>query len=387
MRILIFIWKDRANPLAGGAELLTEEIARRLVARGHQVTLLTSNFPGGAKEEAREGIQIIRVGNRVTVYWQAYRYYRQYLVGRYDVVIDEINTVPFFTPLFAKERVVALIPQLAREIWFYEMIFPLSFLGYLLEPLYIRLYRRLPVITISQSTKDDLRHLGFSEAGINLIPVGITFQPLQELPPVEEQKEKAPTILYLGSLRPMKRPEEAIRALPVILRNFPKAQLWIAGSGRKNDQERLKKEIRQQRVEANVRFFGCIPDDAKKELLAAAHILVVTSVREGWGLVVTEANAMGTPAVVYNVNGLRDSVSDGETGLICRENTPQELAHDVLTLLYDKVLYERLRENAWRTSQHMHFGRATDDFARALELVNPQVSHEALDSNRTIPLS
>ena len=93
-----------------------------------------------------------------------------------------------------------------------------------------------------------------------------------------------------------------------------------------------------------------LDDDEKNIELQKAHLLLHTSVREGWGLNVIEANAMGTPAVVYPVGGLVDSTVDGVTGLVSTEETPVSLAVKILQLLDDPVRYDQLREVAWRRS-------------------------------------
>src|ERR1700726_624485 len=141
MRILILNWRCPANPKAGGAEILTFEVARRLVSSGDEVEWFAAGFPGSLPEEMVEGIHFVRAGRQSTVHWRAYRRYRGQLRNRFDIVIDEVNTVPFFTPLWANIRSVMLIYQPAREVWWYESRFPLSAIGYLLEPIYLQFYR------------------------------------------------------------------------------------------------------------------------------------------------------------------------------------------------------------------------------------------------------
>ena len=104
MKILWFTWKDLKNPLAGGAELINEELAARLVKDGHQVKFLTANFKLGTEIDHKNGFQIIRVGNRFTVYWKAYRYFKKYLQNWPDLIIEEVNTVPYFTQFYIKQK-------------------------------------------------------------------------------------------------------------------------------------------------------------------------------------------------------------------------------------------------------------------------------------------
>ena len=297
MRILIFNWKDLAHPLAGGAEVLTEEVARSLVQRGHSVTLFASSVPGRPESEGVEGVEIVRRGGRVGVYQEARAFWAEQPERSFDVVVDEINTRPFLTPRFVRGTpIVALIHQLAREIWFYETPLPLSMVGrYVLEPHWLRLYRDVPALTVSGSSADSLvRHHGWRH--VTVIPEGSTPHHVPEVP-----KEPEPTVVFLGRLVAMKQPEHAVRAFEILAGRFPGARLWLIGDG--PQLERLRKK-----APPGVTFLGRLAADELRERLARAHVLVATSVREGWGLNVSEAAACGTPSIGYAVSGLVDSI-------------------------------------------------------------------------------
>jgi hypothetical protein len=133
VKILWLNWRCWLNPAMGGAEVFTREVAKRWVASGHEVSLFTSKFPGCENEEIVDGVNIVRAGGRFTVYRQAKKFYsKRFRAENFDVVIDEVNTRPFFAPKFVKnsEKIVALIHQLAREYWFYETPFPVNYFGY-----------------------------------------------------------------------------------------------------------------------------------------------------------------------------------------------------------------------------------------------------------------
>lgn len=136
LKILIFNWRDLRNPSAGGAEIFTHQNAKRWVEWNNEVTIFTSQFPGCRKEEFIDNVRIIRVGGKYLVYWKAIEFYKKYFKGAYDIIIDEINTRPFLTPKFVNtgETIVALIHQLAREFWFLETPFPLSYITICLSP-------------------------------------------------------------------------------------------------------------------------------------------------------------------------------------------------------------------------------------------------------------
>lgn len=364
MKILWFAWKDRFHPLAGGAEVVGSEIAKRLVAAGHEVLFVVAGFAGGASEEIFEGYRVVRVGGRWSVYFRAYQYYKKHLRGWADVVVDEINTVPFFCKFYVKEKNIVLIHQLCRKIWFYQMFFPLSLIGYVLEPLYLWLLRDRTVVTISESTKNELLGLGFSAEKIHIISEGIEISPVENLQSISKFENM--TMLSLGSIRPMKRTLDIVKAFELVKESLPMVQLVLAGDATDAYGKKVLKYISDSKHSSSIQYFGKVSQEEKTELMRRAHILCVSSVKEGWGLVVTEAGSQGTPAVVYDVDGLRDSVRDGVTGLVCREDTPEGLARSICEIFLDGEKYEEYRKAAYEWSKTITFERAFNDFLKII---------------------
>jgi glycosyltransferase involved in cell wall biosynthesis len=364
MKILWLTWKDRKNPAAGGAEVVNEELAKRLARDDHEIIFITAQFPDAQSEEECDGFRIIRAGNRFSVYWHAYRFYKKNLHEWPDLVIDEMNTIPFFAKWYVKQKNIMFVHQLCREIWFYQMPFPFSLVGYLLEPMYLRLLNDREVITISESTKKDLMCFGFHPEKIHLISEGIELVPIKSL---ESQKFDAPTILALGSVRPMKRTEHMVKAFEILKRSLPETKLIIAGSIEGAYGAKVLKHTRRSPYAKDIACLGPVSPDKKIELMQKSHAIAVASVKEGWGLIVTEANSQGTPAVVYNVDGLRDSVKNGETGIVCAANTPENMAEHIANLLEDKKAYERLRKSGWEWSKEITFEKSYTQF---LEILN-----------------
>ncbi len=358
MKILWFTWKDRTHPLAGGAEVVNEELGKRLAADGHEVIYIVGGYKGGAAEEVIDGYKVVRLGNRYTVYWKAFRYYQKHLKDWADLVIDEVNTVPFFCKLYVKERNILFVHMLCRIIWFYEMRFPLSLVGYLIEPLYLRLLNDRKVITVSNSTKKDMMRHGFKAVNIDIISEGIEIEPLKELPPLSD-KFPNPTLLSLGAMRPMKRTLDQIKAFELAKKNIPNLKLVIAGDSNGKYGHKVLKKIAASPYVEDIHYKGKVSKDEKNLLLRKCHAILVTSVKEGWGLVVTEANAQGTPAIVYDVDGLRDSVKNEVTGYIAYESTPQSLKNKVeLAKLFDNSL----RNLAIQDSKRYNFMQCYQDF-------------------------
>lgn len=364
MKILWFTWKDRKNPLAGGAEVVNEELAKRLSADGHEVIFLVGGFDGGAVEEERDGLKIVRMGGRFSVYWHVYKYYKKHLVGWADIVIDEVNTIPFFAKFYVKEKNILFVHQLAREIWFYQMFFPLNVIGYLIEPMYLWLLRDRQTITISESTKKDLMRFGYKAEKISIISEGIELSPIQSLESVV--KYKNPTMLSLGAVRPMKRTLDIVKAFEIAKITMPNLRLIVAGdkSGRYGD--KVMAYINQSAYKYDIEVLGRVSVEKKLEVMQRSHVIAVTSVKEGWGLIVTEANSQGTPAVVYDVDGLRDSVINKDTGYVASKNIPVSLALCVNYLLKDVQKYSIISLSALSLSKKINFTRSYKQFLEAL---------------------
>jgi glycosyltransferase involved in cell wall biosynthesis len=357
LRVLVFNWRCWLNPEMGGAEVFTREVLKRWAEAGHDITLFTSKFEGSSDEEVVDGVRIVRQGGRFSVYRKAKKFYAEYFSKeRYDVVIDEINTRPFLTPKFVRngERIVALIHQLAREYWFYETRFPISFLGYyFFEERWLRNYAKIPTVTVSNSTKKDLVDLGFER--VFVVGEGLNFKPLQKL----AEKECYPVIVYAGRLKKAKRPDHAVKAFKLVKEKIPEAELWIIGDGY------FRKDLEKMAGD-EVKFFGGLPNIERRELLKRAWVLVNPSVREGFGLNVVEANALGVPCVAYDVPGLRDAVTDCETGVIVKSGGIESLAEEIINVLTNEELRIKLSRGALAYSRKFSWDKAAEEFMRVI---------------------
>lgn len=352
------------HPQAGGAELVNEELAKRLIKDGYEVVFIVGGFEGCKNEELENGYKIIRLGNRWTLYWKAYRYYKKNLKGWADIVIEEVNTIPFFTRFYVKEKRILIIYQLCREIWFHQMFFPLSLIGYLLEPLYLRMLNKDRAITISESSKKDLIKMGFQREQIEIIAVGVDIEPLANLSDTKKYSDF--TILSLGTIRKMKKTQDQIEAFTLAKAKFPELKMKIAGTGSGRYFKEVMKFIKENPYKEDIEYLGRVSEEEKADLMQKCHVILVTSLKEGWGLIVTEANSQGTPAIVYDVGGLRDSVKDGVTGIVCRQNNPPCLAENIVKLLSSEMKYKSFRKNAWQQSKTIHFDGCYKDFIKII---------------------
>lgn len=354
MRILWFNWRDIRHPDAGGAEVLTHEVMRRLVQNGYDMTLFCPKVKGRSDNEVIDGVKIIREGGKYTVYRQGRNYFKRNQEN-YDLVIDEINPRPFLNPKVLNGKpALVLFHQLIREEWFYEMPFPISYFCHFYENKWLLPYKNTRTLTVSESSKMDLEKIGFKN--VRVMPMGVSVDPLNAI----SSKENDPTIVFIGRLKKHKLPDDAVNAFSILKKDLPLAKMWIIGNGYMLG--RLRKTATK-----DVTFFGHVENTMKYNLLSRAHVVLIPSIREGWGLIVIESNAMGTPVVAYNVNGLRDSVVDGKNGFLVWEKNPEFLAKHALKLLKDKELLHRLSNQALEYSRHFSWDKTTDFFISEID--------------------
>ncbi|MDP2638343.1 MAG: glycosyltransferase family 4 protein [Candidatus Levybacteria bacterium] len=362
MKILVFNWRDIKNPSSGGAEILTHEMEKRWVKEGHSVTHFSSFFSSAKKEELIDGVKILRRGHADarflfwSVHFFAFIYYFKYFRNNFDIVIDEIHGLPFFTPLYIKEKKVALICELANELWFilYGSLF--GSIGRIIEVLYIKIfYKNTIFATISDSTKKELIKNGVEKNKIHILPMGINTQSVKKT-----AKETIPSVVYIGRLSKAKGIEDAILSVNILKSKGEKIRLTVVGRGDKDYSLYLKSFCKELNIQDNVEFLGYISEKEKFETIASSHILVSPSAKEGFGLTIPEAGSMGVPSVVYNSLGLSDIVIDHKTGLICQQNTPENLADNINILLKDKILYKTLSEGARKESLRYNWDRTAE---------------------------
>lgn len=368
MNILVLSWRGPGHPHAGGAELSTHEHAKGWVKAGHQVILFTSNYPGAKNEEIIDGVKIKRYGSQIFgVHLEAFKWYLFANHPTFDLIVDEFHGIPFFTPLYVREKKLALIHEVTKEVWNLNP-WPKPFnllpaiLGTILEPLVFKLfYKEIPFMTVSKSTKYDLINWGIPKANITVIHNGLSIPYIKKTFP----KEKGKTAIYLGALSKDKGIEDAIKTFAIIDKRDPTWKFWIVGKGEEYYLEFLKSLTNKFGIYKKAKFWGYVTNEKKFELLARAHILVNPSVREGWGLVVIEAAAMGTPTVGYNVSGLRDSIFDGKTGILCNPN-PDACSEAVLSLMADLKNYQNLRQNCFKWAKQFNWPKSVK---RSLTLI------------------
>lgn len=373
MKILIFSWRGPGHPKAGGAEQATFEHAKIWSKKGFDVTWFTSSFDKARMEENIEGVNFIRRGDEIlgvqikAIWW--------YLFGdhkKFDIVVDEFHGIPFFTPLYIRSKKIGWIHEVAKEVWLMNPLkFPLNIiygvLGFIGEPLIFRLfYTHIPFMTVSESTKEDLTKWGIYGNNIHVVKNGVTLDLPSRLP----VKEKKKTAIYLGAVAKDKGIEDAIRAFAYINMEDSNWQYWVVGEADKNYLKFLESLVKELGLTKKIKFWGFVTNRQKFELLAKAHLLVNPSFREGWGLVNIEANSVRTPVVGYEVVGVKDSVINGKTGILCRLGDVDKLALNCIYLLSNPKEYRRMQQNALSWSKNFNWEKAG---SRSFKLLNSLV--------------
>jgi glycosyltransferase involved in cell wall biosynthesis len=363
-RILLVNWNDRTNPWAGGAEIHLHEAFGRLAERGHRVTLLCSAYAGAAREETLDGIRVRRVGGRYTFHLMVARALRDlFREERFDVVVEALNKIPLYTPLFSPVPVLGVGHHLFGGTIFREVPPPVSLYVWLMELGVPWVYRNVPMEVISRSTRDDFVLRGLSPDRVRVVYVGIDSQRYRV---DSTPKEDAPALLALGRIRRYKRLDLVVDAVAELARSaHPDLTLTVAGSG--NYRESLEQHVRRTGASGCVRFVGRVSEEEKVALYRRSWALVMTSPKEGWGLTCLEAQACGTPVIASDAPGLREAVRDGESGLLVRHGDRAALRDAMDRLLRDGELRRRLAQGAVRFAATFSWDKAADETLALIE--------------------
>lgn len=347
MKILVINWQCIKNPYGGGAEVHFHEIFKRVAALGHEVTLLCCEIDGEPLEEMIDGIQIIRKGSRNLFNFHVKGMYKKkFSKEGYDIVIDDINKIPFYTPRYVKEPLLAISHHFFGKSIFREAGLISGTYVYLAEKLVDRIYRDTSFVVVSESTRDEFIERGFNPGNFSIVYNAIT----QEQYPMKVcEKNAFPTVTYFGRLKKYKSPDHLIQAFAKVSKKIPEAQLYFMGKG--DFQPEMEKLCKYLKIFDKTTFHGFVSEEDKVKYLSLSNCAVNTSMKEGWGITNIEANACGTPVISANVPGLRDSVNEGQSGLLYEYGNIDELADTIYKILSDSKLQHKLNEGAveWAT--------------------------------------
>ncbi|MFJ8074140.1 glycosyltransferase family 4 protein [Streptomyces sp. NPDC096176] len=315
-RIVFLAHRDLGNAAAGGSELLIHQLAQGLTDLGHHVTLLC----GGPA--VHRPYRVVSAGGRLGHYMGARSAFARQ-VGECDLLVEVCNGMPYLTPLWHRGPTVCLVNHVHTELW--DMRFPAPFAraGRLLEHWALaRAHRGNLMVAVSPSTAGALRAIGVPDGRIRVVHNGV------HEPDARSPRSRTPLFLALGRLVDYKRIDLLLRLWERV-RPVTGGRLVVVGDG--PERERLERLAGE-----GVEFTGHVSEAEKHRLLCESWLLLHPAAVEGWGLVVTEAGARGTPALGFDVPGLRDSVEDGVTGVLSRGESSFAAAWCTLALDDDR---------------------------------------------------
>lgn len=356
--ILSLSWRDIKSPKRGGAELHTFEMLRNSDQNKYKFIQFGPRYKGLPEEETIDGIKYIRRGNVISTIFHAALYYNKNN-DKIDFVLEQCNTHRFFTRFWvpANKRIF-YIHQLTREIWDINFPFPLSKIGKILETPMLWLQRNDPTITVSNSTRNDLISVGFNKDNIYIIPSAIN-PDILGLRLDDDFSDKKHNFVYVGRYSKYKGIDASVLALEIVKEKYPDAKLTVVG---KKDEKIVKEVIEPCAKRAEFHYGdedindivlkGFVSEGEKHDIMRKSRALLFPSIREGWGLIVSEAGAVGTPSIVYDSPGCRDVVDYGRAGYLCRDNTPKELARLMIRSIEDGDEYKDKRRNAYEFAQN-----------------------------------
>jgi glycosyltransferase involved in cell wall biosynthesis len=357
-KFLNILWlnhRDPKHPFAGGAEVRIQEIGKRLVQNGHSVKLVCERWSGSKKVEFLDGIEVIRIGNKYTVHLEV-----PFTVNRFNcnIIIDDMaHALPWGSQFFTHKSVIGQVHHVHQNVLDFELN-PIVAKALTLSERAIKYYKS--VIVVSESTKKALIDLGVCENRLKVIPNGVDtdfYKP--------SIKSAVPTILWVGRVKRYKRVEHVLLAFSIIEKQLPDAKLIIVGNG---DYLENIKSLAAKLGLKNVFFPGFVVEKKKVLLMASSWVIVSSSFVEGWGMTITESAACATPAVAYDVAGLRDSISNNETGLLVSDGNFNALAQNLLRILQDEQLRVKLGNNALNRAKQFSWDKVTQEFSDFIEL-------------------
>lgn len=340
MRLLALNWRDLRNPETGGAEIHLHEILKRAVREGHEVTQISQAVQGLPSEEIMDGVRILRHGRRNTFNFTLRKFALSLdIAANYDLVIEDLCKIPFYSPKWSPVPVLTIVPHLFGTTAYREVALPLALYVNFMEAFIPKVYRGSSFIAISDSTKSDLVRRGIDAGKISVIPCGIDTDFYSPGEPAPEPG----SFLYVGRLKKYKGVQLILAALALLRENGRDCTLTVLGSG--DYESELKKLTKRLNLDDKVTFEGFVSQERKLYWLRKAWAAVFASEKEGWGLTVIEANSCGTPVIASDSDGLRDSVRNGETGLLVPHGNIEKLAAAMDKLAGDRILREKLAKH------------------------------------------
>jgi len=359
MNIIWLNHRDPRHPQAGGAEVHLREVAKRMIKKGCKVTLLSERFPGSREEEMIDGLRVVRRGGRFGIHLRAPLLMRR-LAKDADIVVDDIaHGVPWWSSFITRTPVVGIVHHVHQAVATLELGIPLGLAVKLAEKTIKPSYNT--IITVSHETKHQIEKLLKVESSrIHVIYHGVdheTFHPNGE-------KFSRPTLLSLGRIKKYKNLEHLLQAYGQAKKSVPDLRLVICGGG--DYKEHIVDVARCLNLD-DVLFVSRVKDEERVRLLQKSWALCTPSLVEGWGLVITEAAACGTPAVAYDGGGSSEAIVDGETGYLVKNGDIQALSERIVVLNQNEQLRRSMSNAAVEYSNRFDWDTTANETLKILE--------------------
>lgn len=308
MNILHLAYEDPRQPGAGGGSIRTLEINRRL-ARRHSVTALVAAYPG-ARTRSEDGVRWVPIGTRTGTRLDQLSYFAALgpaiLAHRHDLIVEDFGA-PFsvgLAPLFSRRPLVASVQWLFASEMRAKYHLPFD----LVEKHGLKLYHRF--IAVSAWLGRDLRARR-PDSVVNVVPNGVPDEAFQTPACAPEH------LIFVGRLDLHHKGGDLLLDSLALLRSQLKdrtPRLLIVGDG--PDQAAMEAKSRKLGLDDLVEFCGRVEGQAKFELMARAHAVLMPSRFETFGMVAVEAQAVGVPLVTFDVGPLAEVTGGVATDLI-----------------------------------------------------------------------
>ena len=357
MTILVINWQDWKNPFAGGAEVYLYEIFARLIKRGHRVKLLVSRAPEQRRYEVLDGFEIYRIGRRSNFNFFVPGALRALIKhDRIDIIVDDLNKIPFYSPLFVRKKVIPMLMHLFRKAIYRETNFIFASYVFLTESIIRWFYTNSDFISISESTAEDLRAIGIRNR-IYVVHCGIPPKP--KIPNIKRQKN---LIAYVGRVKKYKSIDHFVQAIAEIKKKRDIDAVVVGDGDAKEELIALAKKMK-----LDIRFTGFVSEVEKYSIYSKARVIVQPSVKEGWGLTAIEAQSCGTPVVCADSPGLREVVVHGKAGFLYPYGDISGLASRIIELMDDDVKWRKFSRVAQEWAGTFSWDSAADKLEGVLK--------------------